>query len=122
MFHTLLCLFLHVSPLYISILYILVPANCEYIDQPGTYLPFTDTYVPDVEDIEGCRTECNSQSSYNCRSAFPFLTLGIIFHAHFLSPSMFNISQLFLEISSRRSCKYLRIAMPESYLCDAYLI
>ncbi|XP_023323415.1 uncharacterized protein LOC111697594 [Eurytemora carolleeae] len=45
-----------------------LPANCEYIDQPGTYLPFTDTYVPDVEDIEGCRTECNSQSNYNCRS------------------------------------------------------
>ena len=52
--------------IYLSIY--LVPANCEYIDQPGTYLPFTDTYVPDVEDIEGCRTECNSQSNYNCRS------------------------------------------------------
>jgi len=45
-----------------------LPANCEYIDQPGNYLPFTDTYIPNVEDVEGCRSECNAQSSYNCRS------------------------------------------------------
>jgi len=45
-----------------------LPANCEYIDQPGTYLPFTDTYIPNVDDLEGCRAECNAQSAYNCRS------------------------------------------------------
>ena len=45
-----------------------VPANCEYIDMPGNYLPFTDTYVPEVADLEGCRDECNRQGEYNCRS------------------------------------------------------
>jgi len=45
-----------------------LPANCEYIDMPGNYLPFTDTYIPEVADLEGCRDECNRQSSYNCRS------------------------------------------------------
>ena len=44
-----------------------VPANCEYIDMPGNYLPFTDTYVPEVADLEGCRAECNNQQGYNCR-------------------------------------------------------
>jgi hypothetical protein len=48
-----------------------VPSNCEYIDQPGTYLPFTDTYVPNVEDLEGCRRECTSVIKYNCRSELP---------------------------------------------------
>ena len=45
-----------------------VPANCEYIDMPGNYLPFTDTYIPEVADLEGCRSECNNQAAYNCRS------------------------------------------------------
>ena len=45
-----------------------MPANCEYIDMPGNYLPFTDTYIPEVADIEGCRAECNNQNTYNCRS------------------------------------------------------
>ena len=45
-----------------------MPANCEYIDMPGNYLPFTDTYVPEVADLEGCRDECNNQNNYNCRS------------------------------------------------------
>ena len=44
-----------------------MPANCEYIDMPGNYLPFTDTYVPEVADLEGCRAECNNQQGYNCR-------------------------------------------------------
>ena len=45
-----------------------VPANCEYLDQPGTYLPFTDTYLSRVNDIEECRSQCTAQSRYNCRS------------------------------------------------------
>ena len=45
-----------------------VPNNCEYVDQPGTYLPFTDTYFPNVNDIEECRSHCSSQGTYNCRS------------------------------------------------------
>jgi len=45
-----------------------LPANCEYIDMPGSYLPFTDTYIPNVNDLEACRDECNGQQSYNCRS------------------------------------------------------
>ena len=32
-----------------------VPANCEYIDLPGSYLPFTDTYVANVANLEACR-------------------------------------------------------------------
>ena len=47
---------------------ILVPTNCEYVDQPGTYLPFTDTYIPSVTDIEECRSQCSAQGQYNCRS------------------------------------------------------
>ena len=35
---------------------------------PGSYLPFTDTYIPNVNDLEACRDECNAQQSYNCRS------------------------------------------------------
>ncbi len=38
------------------------------MDQPGTYLPFTDTYFPNVNDIEECRSHCSSQGAYNCRS------------------------------------------------------
>ena len=45
-----------------------VPNNCEYVDQPGTYLPFTDTYIPSVTDIEECRSQCSAQGQYNCRS------------------------------------------------------
>ena len=45
-----------------------VPANCEYIDMPGNYLPFTDTYLANVADIEACRDECNRQDRDNCRS------------------------------------------------------
>lgn len=45
-----------------------VPTNCEYVDQPGTYLPFTDTYVQSVLDIEECRSQCSAQGQYNCRS------------------------------------------------------
>ena len=45
-----------------------MPANCEYIDMPGNYLPFTDTYLANVADIEACRDECNRQDRYNCRS------------------------------------------------------
>ena len=45
-----------------------LPANCEYIDMPGNYLPFTDTYLANVADIEACRDECNRQDRYNCRS------------------------------------------------------
>ncbi len=45
-----------------------VPANCEYMDQPGTYLPYTDTYLPRVNDIEECRSRCTIQGEYNCRS------------------------------------------------------
>jgi hypothetical protein len=48
-----------------------VPANCEYIDQPGTYLPFTETYLANVEDLEACRRECSAVTKYNCRSAIP---------------------------------------------------
>jgi len=43
-----------------------LPANCEYIDMPGNYLPFTDTYLANVADIEACRDECNRQDRYNC--------------------------------------------------------
>lgn len=46
----------------------LVPTNCEYVDQPGTYLPFTDTYINAVTDIEECRSQCSAQGQYNCRS------------------------------------------------------
>ena len=45
-----------------------VPSNCEYVDQPGTYLPFTDTYISSVTDIEECRSQCSAQGQYNCRS------------------------------------------------------
>ena len=45
-----------------------VPTNCEYVDRPGTYLPFTDTYISFVTDIEECRAQCSSQGQYNCRS------------------------------------------------------
>ena len=45
-----------------------VPNNCEYVDRPGTYLPFTDTYISFVTDIEECRAQCSSQGQYNCRS------------------------------------------------------
>ena len=45
-----------------------VPANCEYMDQPGTYLPFTDMYLSRVNDIEECRSRCTIQNKYNCRS------------------------------------------------------
>jgi len=45
-----------------------VPTNCEYVDQPGTYLPFTDTYFDNVNDIEECRARCSAQGQYNCRS------------------------------------------------------
>jgi len=45
-----------------------LPSNCEYIDQPGTYLPFTDTYIANINDLEGCRTECSQVKDYNCRS------------------------------------------------------
>ena len=38
------------------------------MDQPGTYLPFTDTYISSVTDIEECRAQCSSQGQYNCRS------------------------------------------------------
>ena len=31
-----------------------MPANCEYIDLPGSYLPFTDTYVANVANLEAC--------------------------------------------------------------------
>ena len=48
--------------------FVLVPSNCEYLDQPGTYLPFTDTYLASVNDIEECRSQCTIQSRYNCRS------------------------------------------------------
>jgi hypothetical protein len=48
-----------------------VPANCEYIDQPGTYLPFTETYLANVEDLEACRRECSAVTKYNCRSVIP---------------------------------------------------
>ena len=47
---------------------LLVQAGCEYMDQPGTYLPYTDTYLPRVNDIEECRSHCTLQSKYNCRS------------------------------------------------------
>jgi hypothetical protein len=53
---------------HLLICLILVPANCEYVDQPGTYLPFTDTYLPRVNDIEECRSHCTIQGKYNCRS------------------------------------------------------
>eukprot|EP00095_Tigriopus_kingsejongensis_P000115 maker-scaffold983_size73474-snap-gene-0.8 protein:Tk00115 transcript:maker-scaffold983_size73474-snap-gene-0.8-mRNA-1 annotation:"PREDICTED: uncharacterized protein LOC100909276" len=43
-------------------------SNCEYVDQPGTYLPFTDTYLPSIADIEECRSQCSAQGQYNCRS------------------------------------------------------
>ena len=52
----------------INSLLLSVPANCEYIDMPGNYLPFTDTYLANVADIEACRDECNRQDRYNCRS------------------------------------------------------
>ena len=29
----------------------IVHQGCEYMDQPGTYLPYTDTYLPRVNDI-----------------------------------------------------------------------
>ena len=45
-----------------------MPSNCEYVDRPGTYLPFTDTYFSTVTDIEECRSHCTSQGQYNCRS------------------------------------------------------
>ena len=45
-----------------------MPSNCEYLDQPGTYLPFTDTYVAKINDIEECRSQCTIQNKYNCRS------------------------------------------------------
>jgi len=45
-----------------------LPANCEYIDLPGSYLPFTDTYIANVANLEACRDECNRASTYNCRS------------------------------------------------------
>lgn len=51
-----------------SLSLITVPANCEYMDQPGTYLPFTDTYLSRVNDIEECRSRCTIQNKYNCRS------------------------------------------------------
>lgn len=38
------------------------------MDQPGTYLPYTDTYLPRVNDIEECRSHCTVQGKYNCRS------------------------------------------------------
>ncbi len=38
------------------------------MDQPGTYLPFTDTYLSTVSDLEECRAQCSAQSQYNCRS------------------------------------------------------
>ena len=38
------------------------------MDRPGTYLPFTDTYISFVTDIEECRAQCSSQGQYNCRS------------------------------------------------------
>ena len=38
------------------------------MDQPGTYLPFTDTYLSRVNDIEECRSRCTIQNKYNCRS------------------------------------------------------
>ena len=46
----------------------LVPSTCEYLDQPGTYLPFTDTYIAKINDIEECRSQCTIQNKYNCRS------------------------------------------------------
>ena len=55
------------SAIYNRFLY-LVPSNCEYLDQPGTYLPFTDTYIAKINDIEECRSQCTIQSKYNCRS------------------------------------------------------
>ena len=45
-----------------------MPSNCEYLDQPGTYLPFTDTYIAKINDIEECRSQCTIQNKYNCRS------------------------------------------------------
>ena len=38
------------------------------MDQPGTYLPYTDTYLSRVNDIEECRSRCTIQNQYNCRS------------------------------------------------------
>ena len=55
------------SAIYNRFLY-LVPSNCEYLDQPGTYLPFTDTYIAKINDIEECRSQCTIQNKYNCRS------------------------------------------------------
>ena len=51
-----------------DIYFLTVPTNCEYVDRPGTYLPFTDTYISFVTDIEECRAQCSSQGQYNCRS------------------------------------------------------
>ena len=53
---------------YVIIFVYLVPSNCEYLDQPGTYLPFTDTYIAKINDIEECRSQCTIQNKYNCRS------------------------------------------------------
>nr|XP_040567250.1 uncharacterized protein LOC121116996 isoform X1 [Lepeophtheirus salmonis] len=45
-----------------------IPSNCEYVDNTGMYLPFTDTYISRVSDIEECRSQCSIQDNYNCRS------------------------------------------------------
>ncbi len=66
-----LCLFFSCPWIFIICVLVSVPANCEYIDQPGTYLPFTETYLANVEDLEACRRECSAVTKYNCRSVIP---------------------------------------------------
>ena len=74
--------------------FVAVPANCEYIDMPGNYLPFTDTYVPEVADLEGCRAECNNQQGYNCRYLGIYL-LSTIYYLHiYLSTGPSTTTQL----------------------------
>ena len=79
--------------------FVAVPANCEYIDMPGNYLPFTDTYVPEVADLEGCRAECNNQQGYNCR-----WVSGDISTIYYLLSTYLLIYRSFNYNPARREC------------------
>ncbi|CAB3367593.1 Hypothetical predicted protein [Cloeon dipterum] len=44
------------------------PANCEYSDFPGRFLPFSDRFVARAFDVTECRRLCDQEREFPCRS------------------------------------------------------
>ncbi|XP_059489112.1 uncharacterized protein LOC132204551 isoform X2 [Neocloeon triangulifer] len=44
------------------------PANCEYSDFPGRFMPYSDRYVARAFDVTECRRLCDQEREFQCRS------------------------------------------------------